>query len=89
MDLWGIYDGAMMAPVVDWLIAAMGSSLMQHVVSSFIHSVTGKGVIRTGKQQEAGYLLLLPFPLMMKILGKRVTRTGKGCTNMDHMGRKF
>ena len=67
----------------------MGSSLMQHVVSSFIHSVTGKGVIRTGKQQEAGYLLLLPFPLMMKILGKRVTRTGKGCNNMDHMGRKF
>ena len=79
----------MMAPVVDSLIAAMSSSLMQHVVSSFIHSGTGKGVIRIAKGQEAGYLLLLAFPLMMKILGKGVTRTGKRCNNMDHMDKKF
>ena len=79
----------MMAPVVDSLIAAMSSSLMQHVVSSFIYSVTGKRVIRTEKEQEAGYLLLLAFPLMMKILGKGVTRTGKRCNNMDHMDKKF
>ena len=36
------------------------------------------------KRQEGGFLPLTASPLMMKVLGKRVTGREKGYNNMDY-----
>ena len=48
----------MMAPMVASLIALMTSSLIQFVASSLISTIFEKGVMRAGKGQEGGFLLL-------------------------------
>ena len=70
------------------LIATTAFSLIQPSVSSLINTISGKGVMRLEKRKKCGYLLLLTLLLMMKILGKRVTRAGKGY-KMHHMNKKF
>ena len=55
------------------LIAPMTSSLIQTVDSSLINAISGK---ENGKKGRC--LPLLAFPLMMKVLGKEVTRAVKG-----------
>ena len=70
--------GAMMAPMTALLITSMVSSSIQHVASSLINAINGNRVIRAGKGQKGGILLLLPLPLMMKVLKKVVTRPGEG-----------
>ena len=45
--------------------------------------------MRAGKGQEYGSLSLLALLLMMKVLGKRVTREGKGYNKMDHMDKRL
>ena len=54
----GNFFGAMMAPMVASLIALMTSSLIQFVASSLISAIFEKGVMRAGKGQEGGFLLL-------------------------------
>ena len=39
------------------------------------------------KQQEGGFLPLLTLPLMIKVLGKGVTREGRGYDKMNHMNK--
>ena len=51
----GGFLGAMMAPMAASLMAPMASSLMQFVASSLISAISGKGVMRAGKGQEAGF----------------------------------
>ena len=70
--------GAMMARMTASLITSMVSSSIQHVASSLINAINGNRVIRAGKGQEGGILLLLPLPLMMKVLKEVVTRPGEG-----------
>ena len=41
------------------LIATMASSLIQPVTCSLINAITGKGIMRPGKEQEDGFLSLL------------------------------
>ena len=81
----GAFLGAIIAPMDASLIALMTSSLIQPVGSSLINAITGKGVMRAGKGQEACFLLLLVLPLMMKIMGKGITRAGKRYNNIGHM----
>ena len=40
-----------------------------------------------GKGEGRGFLLLFAQSFMMKILGKGVTREGKGYNNMDHVNQ--
>ena len=61
--------GAMMTPIAASLIAPMASSL--------INAISGKEVIRVGLGQVGGFFPLIALPLMMRVLGKRVTRLGK------------
>ena len=68
----GGFLGAMMAP-----IAAMASSLIQPLASSLINAASEKVVMRARKGQKGGFLPLLELLLMMKVLGKGVTRTGR------------
>ena len=77
----GGFLGAMIAPTT--------SSLMQLVVSSLVNAVTGKGVMRAEKEQEGGLLWLLALSLMMKVLGKEVTRSGKRYNNMKQWIKNF
>ena len=51
-------------------------SLMQPVTSSLINAISGKG-------QEGGFLPLLKLPLMIKVLGKVVSR------RYNNMNKKF
>ena len=75
----GRFFGAMMAPIPDWLIAPM--------VSSMINTITGKG---EGKEQKGRFLSLLALPIMItSVSGKGGTRGGKGYNNMDHMDKNF
>ena len=75
----GRFFGAMMAPIPDWLIAPM--------VSSMINAITGKG---EGKEQKGRFLSLLALPIMItSVSGKGGTRGGKGYNNMDHMDKNF
>ena len=67
----GWFLSAIMAPVAASLIAPMASSLIQPIASSLTNSITGKG-------RKGEFLLLLALPLMMKLLGNGVTRTGRG-----------
>ena len=45
--------------------------------------------MRAGKGQEYGFLSLLALLLMMKDLGKLVTREGKGYNKMGHMDKRL
>ena len=72
---------AMMVPMVVSLIVHMASSLIQPVASLMINTISRKGVMRAGKGQEDGILLLLTLPFMMKVLGKGVTRVEKRHNN--------
>ena len=75
----------MMTRVAASLLAPGTFSLIQPVAFSLINAITGKGLIRAGKGQKGGFLLLLALPLMMEVLGKRVTTPGRGYNIMDHM----
>ena len=75
----------MMAPMDTSLIAPMASLLIQPVASSLINAISRKGVMRIGKWQKGGCCPLLALLLMMKVLGKGVTRTETGRKNMDNM----
>ena len=65
---------AMTAPMAASLKAPMASSLIQPVASSLINAILEKGVVRARKGQESGFLPLLALPIIMKVLGKGVTR---------------
>ena len=73
----------------DDLLATIAASLIAPMASSLVITITGKRVIRAGKEQEGGILPLLALPLMMKVLGKGVRRAGKGGNKMDHMDKFF
>ena len=66
-----------MAPMVASLIVIMASSLIQSVASALY------------LDQKVDLLPLLGLSLMMKVLGKGVTRVGKGYNNMDHLTKRF
>ena len=53
--------------------------------SSLINVKTGKGVMRAEKGKEDEILSLLALFLIMKVLGKRVTRGGRWYNSMNHM----
>ena len=67
----------------------MASSLIKSVASSFINAISEKGVMKAREATESGFLLLLGLLLMMKVVGKRVTRAVKGYYNMVHMDKNF
>ena len=74
-------DGAtatvkLMVSMAASLIAPVASSLTQLVTSLLINAITGKRL-------EDGFLPLLTLLLIMKVLGKEVTRAGRGYKNMD------
>ena len=71
------------------LIAPMASALIQPVTFSLMNTISGKGVMRAGKEQEGGFQQSLALPIMMKVLGKEVRRAGRGYNNMDHMDKNF
>ena len=74
-----------MVPMVASLIAPTASLSIQTVASSLINVISGKRQNR----ENSGFLSLLALPLIMKILGKRVKRAGKGYNNMNHMDKIF
>ena len=78
----GGFLDAIMEPMTASLIAPVASSLMQPVTFSLINAITGE-------EQDGGFLSLLALPLMIKVLGKGVTRAGRGYDNMDHMDKYF
>ena len=45
--------------------------------------------MRAEKRQKSRFLLLLPLPLMLEVLGRGVKRAVKGYNNMDHMNKNF
>ena len=55
----------MVVPMAASLIAPMTSSLIQPVASSLINAIAGKGVMRSEKEQQGGFLSILALPLMM------------------------
>ena len=57
-----------MAPMAASLIALMVSLLIQSNVSLLINAISEKGVIRTGKGQEGGFLSLLALKFSEKEL---------------------
>ena len=63
----------MMAPMATSLVLPMASSLTQPVASSLINAINREG-------QEGGFL---PLPLLIKVLGKKVKRTGRGYNKMN------
>ena len=58
----------MMAPMAASLIALMVSLLIQSNVYLLINAISEKGVIRTGKGQEGGFLSLLTLKFSEKEL---------------------
>ena len=80
---------AMIAPMAASLIEPIASSFIQHVGSSLINVITGKKVMRAGKGQKDGLLLLLALSLMMKVLGKGIRRARRRYNNIDHMNKSF
>ena len=57
------------------LVAPIASSLIQPADSSLINGIFGKG-------QKGVFLPLLPLPLMMRVLGKRVRTAGERYNKM-------
>ena len=72
-----------------FIVAPMDFSLIQNVTSLLINTISGKGVMRTGKGQGDGFVLLLALSLIMKVLGKEVTRARTGYNNTDYMDKHF
>ena len=68
----------MMALMMASLIVPMASSLIKPVTFSLINAISRKGVMRAGKVEQGGILLLFVLPLMGKVLEKGVRREGKG-----------
>ena len=58
------------------MLAPMAASFIQPVASSLINAISWDG-------QEDEFFPLLKLPLMMKVLGKGLTRAGRGCNNMN------
>ena len=81
----GGFVGAMVAIMTASLIPPMDSSLIQPVASLIINFITGKGQ----KAQKGGFLPLLALSLMMKVLGRGVTRAGNGYNNMNNIHKKI
>ena len=67
----------------------MASSLIQHIASSLTNIINGKGVIRAGKGQEAGFHLSLALLLMMKVLERWVMRVKREYNNIDQIDKTF
>ena len=65
----------MVASMTVSLVAPMASSLIQPADSSLINGIFGKG-------QKGVFLPLLPLPLMMRVLGKRVRTAGERYNKM-------
>ena len=64
-----------MASMAASLIGPMTASLIQHVASSMINALSGKGVMREKKGQEVEFLPLSILPLMTKAMSEKgVTR---------------
>ena len=63
--------------------------LIQFVTSSLINALSRKGVVRGGKVQKGRFLRLLALPLMIKSLGKGVTRAAKVDNKINHMDKNF
>ena len=59
------------------------------MASSFINAISEKGVMKAREATESGFLLLLGLLLMMKVLGKIVTRAVKRYYKMDYMDKNF
>ena len=71
------------------MMAPATASLIAPVDSSLINAIYEKGVRRAGKAQECGFLPLIPLHLMMKVLGKRVTKEERGYNDIDHKDTNF
>ena len=71
------------------IITPMTFSLIQPVATSLINAISGKGVMRAGKEKEPAFLLFLVLFLMMKVLGKAVRKSGRGYNNMSRMDNLF
>ena len=71
------------------IITPMTFSLTQPVATSLINAISGKGVMRAGKEKEPAFLLFLVLFLMMKVLGKAVRKSGRGYNNMSRMDNLF
>ena len=72
--------GAMMVPIAASLIPPMVSLA---VAPSLMNAITGRGAMRAGKIHKSEFLPLSALPLMMKALGKGVTRARIGY--LDYM----
>ena len=59
----GGFPPPMIAPMAASLLTPTASSFIQPVASSLINAITGKGVMRAGKRQEGGFLILSALPL--------------------------
>ena len=79
----------MMTTLATLLIPSMTFSLIKPVVPSLIKAITGKGVIRAGKELEGRFIPVSKFSLKMGVLRKQATRSGKWYSNIDHMGKIF
>ena len=73
----------MMVPMTASLIAPMASSWIQPFAFSLTNAITGKRVTRAKHGQEGVIFLFLPALLLLKILGKGVTKAGKGYISMN------
>ena len=78
-----------MAPMAASLIAPMASSLIQPVAFSLINAIFGKVVMKVGKGRDNGFLFFLALRLIMKVLGKGVTKAVTRYNEIDHMEKKF
>ena len=67
------------------MMEPVAASLIEPRASSLINALTGKGAMRVEKEQEGGFFTLLPLSLMIKLLGKRITRAGRKYSKMDHV----
>ena len=52
-------------------------------------AISEKGLIRAGKVQEYRMLPLLALPLLMKLLGKGLTKAARRYNNLDHMDKNL
>ena len=78
----GEFLGTMMAPIAASLIAPIASSLIQLVLSSLINAISRKA-------QKGGFHPLWELPVMMRILGKWVRRSGGVYNCRDHLNKIF
>ena len=53
-------------------------AMMAFMTPSLINAIAGTEIRRAGEGQKGGVLPLLALPLIVKVLGKGVTRAGSG-----------